>query len=315
VGVTGKQEEKANMKQTTQQALCAAIAAFTLGLMPGRSSAQQNTTTADPPKPATPSRVAGKMLGRVCRADKFIGKEVIGTDNQHLGKINNLAVDLNSDRILYVVVSSGGFLGVEERRFAAPPAAFTETENAETVQISADKQKLEGAPRFTSQIDKPEKMADPDFLSQVYQYFGQKAPGEGALSGAEVQRASTLIGTSIDNNANERLGKVEDMGIDLKLGRAVFFILNPDYRLDLGGNYYALPASALSWNSLQKRLNCGDVSKDKLGSAPHFATDNWPDLSNPSYATQVYTYYGKELFENKMRPTGRSEETPPKQNQ
>jgi hypothetical protein len=51
-----------------------------------------------------------------------------------------------------------------------------------------------------------------------------------------------------------------------------------------------------------------------LNVAPHFARDNWTDLSNSAFASQVYQYYGKQpYFETSgtMRPTGRSTDSQP----
>src|SRR6267142_7056328 len=66
-----------------------------------------------------------RTLGQIERANKLIGTQVQSSDNQKLGKIDNIIVDLESGRILYAVVGSGGILKVGERRFAVPPALFS----------------------------------------------------------------------------------------------------------------------------------------------------------------------------------------------
>src|SRR6266404_1515000 len=57
-----------------------------------------------------------KTFGYVERADKLIGKQVRSSDDEKLGKIENLVIDLESGRILYVVVGSGGILGAGEKK-------------------------------------------------------------------------------------------------------------------------------------------------------------------------------------------------------
>ena len=53
-----------------------------------------------------------------------------------------------------------------------------------------------------------------------------------------------------------------------------------------------------------------DISKDKLAAAPHFAKNNWAQLSDTSFASQVYQYYGKQAYfetgTSKYKPTGRT---------
>src|SRR5437762_1793459 len=71
-------------------------------------------------------QTSGKTLGHVERANKLIGKDVIGSDNQKLGKIDNLIVDFESGHILYALIGSGGVAGVGEKKFAVAPGIFTE---------------------------------------------------------------------------------------------------------------------------------------------------------------------------------------------
>lgn len=297
------------MKQRKQRVLWAATI-LGLALAPGLVRGQDNSVSSEIQR-AT-STMANK-LGRVERANKVIGREVMGSDNQKLGKIDNFVIDLNSGRILYAVIGGGGLLGVEQRRLAVPPSAFTQTES-DTVQLSVDKEKFLGGPRFTSENERAEALDQPSYLQQVYEYYGRQNGWNSAETSVNhAQRASKLIGTRLDNASNERIGKVEDLGIDLAMGRAVYVIVSPASRLNLGDNYLALPPSTLTWNADQKALNC-DLPSDKLSGAPRFSTSDWSNLSNPTFALQVYSYYGKQ-FEHGPRPTGRSDELLPNKSQ
>src|SRR5512133_430198 len=61
------------------------------------------------------------QLGRVERVDKVYGKTVYSSDNQKVGNLNNLVVDLESGRILFAVVASS------KGRVAVAPQIFTQT--------------------------------------------------------------------------------------------------------------------------------------------------------------------------------------------
>jgi hypothetical protein len=121
-----------HMKQTRLQThleLCGAVLAISISLIALPLCAQDSSSASDNSKVGKILNMFGaRTLGHVERANKLIGKEVTGADNQRLGKIDNLIVDLGSGRILYVTVGTGGFLGVEQRRIAVPPGAFTVTE-------------------------------------------------------------------------------------------------------------------------------------------------------------------------------------------
>src|SRR5690349_20824112 len=48
-----------------------------------------------------------RELGQLERWSKLKGREIIGTDNQKLGKIEDAVVDLSSGHILYAIAGSG----------------------------------------------------------------------------------------------------------------------------------------------------------------------------------------------------------------
>ena len=166
-------------------------------------------------------------------------------------------------------------------------------------------------------------MGQASFVNQVYQYFGQTAWWKGAQSADtgtlhNVHKAKDLIGMKVKNAGNEELGKIDNLMLDLPAGRVAFAILNPDSSLNLGNNFYALPPKALTLSSDQRNL-VSDLTKDKLSSAPYFAKDQWQNLSDASFASKVYQYYGKQAwFEtgSGLQPTGRTEDKtyPKKQN-
>jgi sporulation protein YlmC with PRC-barrel domain len=292
-----------NMKANTQLAIWGAVA---LSLAQTTTPLNAQSTTSSQ---TGSSMQSDKTLGNAERANKLIGMTVLSSDNQRLGKIDNFVVDLETGRILYAILGSGGILGAGEHRFAVAPGAFTQA-SGNNLQLNIDKAKLNGAPQFTKDMDTPENIAKADFISQVYQYFGQSAWWQGATAASaglfhNVHKVSDLNGMKIENVSNQSMGKVHNTVLDLPAGRVLFVILAPDSSLELGNNYYALPPNALTWNTEQKGL-VSDISKEKLASAPHFARDNWPSLSDPTFASQVYQYYGKSAYfgTSGLQPTG-----------
>jgi sporulation protein YlmC with PRC-barrel domain len=251
-----------------------------------------------------------KTLGNVERANKLIGKAVYTSDNQKVGKLDNLIVDLETGRILYGIVSTGT-LGVGGHDYAVAPGAFTDA-RGDTLHLNIDKAKLTGAPEFSSNVDKPEQLAQATFVNQVYQYFGQNAWWQGGNNAADsgtfhnVHKANDVIGMKVKNVNNEDLGKVDNLVVNLPTGRVPYVILNPDSSLKLGNNYYALPPNALTWNSDQKNL-VSDLNHDKLAGAPHFSKEQWQTVSDPAFGTRVYEYYGKQAYfegGRALQPTG-----------
>ena len=56
-------------------------------------------------------------------ATKFKGTDVIGSNNEKIGDVNDMLFDQNG-RIVAYVVGVGGFLGIGQKDVALAPAAF-----------------------------------------------------------------------------------------------------------------------------------------------------------------------------------------------
>jgi sporulation protein YlmC with PRC-barrel domain len=300
------------MKSKSYLALVGTAAAMSLAVQTFPLNAADQTTGSTGSTFNQTTTSSDKTLGHVERADKLIGKAVYGSDNQKLGKIDNLIVDFESGRILYAVIKTGTIGG---RDFAVAPGVFTDISGA-NVHMNIDKSKLEAAPEFTRDIDKPDQWGQASFVDKVYQHFGQNAWWQGAKTAANagefhnVHKANDVIGMKVKNVNNEDLGKIDNVMVDLPNGRVVYAILSPDSSLNLGDNLYALPPEAFTLSSDHKNL-VSDLNKDKLSGAPHFAKNQWPNLSNPAFASKVYQYYGKQPYfgTGSLQPTGRSGES------
>jgi sporulation protein YlmC with PRC-barrel domain len=106
-----------------------------------------------------------------------------------------------------------------------------------------------------------------------------------------VLSASTLAGDSVQNSAGEDLGKVDELMIDIPSGRVAYAVLSIGGFLGMGNKLFAVPWSALSVDE-DKKIFVLDVDKKKLENAPGFDKDNWPDMADVAWGTQVYSYYG-----------------------
>lgn len=251
---------------------------------------------------------AEQPLNTVERGDKLIGEPVLTSDHLRGGKIDDFVVDQDSGQILYAIVGIGGLLGIGETRIAVPPALFSEAKKG-AVQLSVDKHKLSQAPQLTRETEKTPKA---DFLNNVYGYFGQtpswqRTTAAAAASFPAARNISDLTGMNVVNTSHQDIGKVETIVLDVPKGRELYVVLSPSADMNLGNNYYALPPKAIRFSTDNKTL-VADVTREKLSSAPHFAKDDWSELSDTAWARKVYQYYGQPAsFENgALQPTGRT---------
>lgn len=105
-----------------------------------------------------------------------------------------------------------------------------------------------------------------------------------------VLSASTLAGDSVRNSAGEDLGKVDEIMIDLQSGKVAYAVLSFGGVLGMGNKLFAVPWSALKVDEDDKCFIL-DADKKTLENAPGFAKDNWPDMADKAWRSEVYDYY------------------------
>ncbi len=62
--------------------------------------------------------------------------------------MEDLAVDVESGRIVQVILSTGGFIGIGDTLTAVPPGALHHDVAQKVLHLDADKEKLKSAPKF-----------------------------------------------------------------------------------------------------------------------------------------------------------------------
>ena len=265
----------------------------------------QETPTAKPsPIESSQQHLARAMraerLGRAEKASDIIGMEVKNYQGEKLGKVNDLAVDLETGRIVQVILSSGGFIGINDTLVAVPPGALHRDATDKVIHLNADKEKLKAAPRF--ETSKWAECCESNHVAEVYRYYGEEpyftettpTPNSSTRLGY-VQKASKVMDLSVKNLQDEKLGKVENLMVDLPAGRIVAVIVSSGGFLGIGDELSAIPPTALRLNSERDALQL-DVSKEALSNAPHFKANQWPDIGQPSYADGVYRAYRMEPY-------------------
>ena len=103
-------------------------------------------------------------------ADTLLGNDVYNLRDEKLGTIKEFMIDMGTGRIVYAVLSYGGFLGMGDRLFAVPwPALKLDTANHRFT-LNVAKEALKDAPGFDK--DHWPSMVDPTWATGVYQFYG-----------------------------------------------------------------------------------------------------------------------------------------------
>jgi hyperosmotically inducible periplasmic protein len=315
-----------------------------------------------------PHSAWANRLNDTAKASDIIGMTVKNNQDEKLGKVENLAVDVESGRIVQVIISSGGFLGMGKILTPVPPGALHHDVGQKFLQLDASMEKFNAAPKCdTAKWDEDTQF---NRVSEVYGYYGQQpyfvrdgygtamsvasanslprnmdgtintagarpgdtahnvevarnveennnnistrnpdgtwtrtyySNGNGAKSSwsnlGYVQKASKLMGASVNNLQNEKIGKVNNFIVDLPASRIVAVIISSGGYMGMDGELSAVPPTALRFNAEHDSLQL-DISKETLANSPHFKANEWPDFNQPVYAGGVYHAYKVQPYFN-----------------
>jgi sporulation protein YlmC with PRC-barrel domain len=100
--------------------------------------------------------------------------------------------------------------------------------------------------------------------------------------------ASSLIGDKVVNTAEEHLGDVKDVMLDLETGTIDYFVVEFGGFLGLGVKYFAIPLRLIKLDAPNKRF-IFNQSREVLEKAPGFDMDHWPDTN--LHFDEAYSYW------------------------
>ena len=113
--------------------------------------------------------------------------------------------------------------------------------------------------------------------------------------GPEVMAARTLTGDKVINLRGEELGTIEDIMLDVRSGRIAYAVMSFGGVMGIGEKLFAIPWGALVLDA-DRECFVLDIEKDRFDEAPGFDKSHWPAMADRSWATEVYSFYGKRPY-------------------
>ncbi|HZS08754.1 MAG TPA: PRC-barrel domain-containing protein [Blastocatellia bacterium] len=98
-------------------------------------------------------------------AQDIRGRKVVDRNGEEIGRLDDLFVDQGEEKVRFLEVSSGGFLGLGETKFLIPVDAITGIGKDE-VHIDKTREHVAGAPRYSPEL------VDRRFVTSMYDYYG-----------------------------------------------------------------------------------------------------------------------------------------------
>ena len=113
-----------------------------------------------------------RLRTHVLSATTIIGDSVRNVDGEDLGKIEDLMIDLDHNRVAYAVVSFGGFLGMGDKYFAVPMESLALDPPNHQFILNVNRETLENAPGFDK--DNWPDVADRTWGESIHAHYGQE---------------------------------------------------------------------------------------------------------------------------------------------
>ncbi|MFN3789345.1 PRC-barrel domain-containing protein [Massilia sp.] len=146
-------------------------------------------------------------------ADTLIGDSVVNAQEEDLGDIKEIMLDMQTGQVAYAVLAFGGFLGMGEKLFAVPwQALHLDTVNKRMV-LNVDKERLKNAPGFDK--DAWPDMSDVGWAGGIHSFYGTDPQRSGAPS---MGPGATMGGMSGGTTAGSAMGS--GMGSSMGAGSA-----------------------------------------------------------------------------------------------
>ena len=149
---------------------------------------------------------------RLMGADTLIGEDVYNRQDEDLGDIKEIMLDMRNGQVAYAVLSFGGWLGMGDKLFAVPWQALQLDTANKRFLLDVSKDHLKNAPGFDK--DNWPDMASAEFNSQLHNFYGtsQNVPGGVTASGSVMGTGSGSLqsdpgyGSSIGTGGTGNLG-------------------------------------------------------------------------------------------------------------
>lgn len=216
-------------------------------------------------------------------ASKLIGQDVADNQKNKLGKVTDFAINIKTGHISYVVMSTGGFLGLGDKLIALPPQSFTLNPVQETaLGFTGDKRVLilNISPQIIKQSptlknDNWETLVDQQALQNMYQRAGVRVPTD-VDNSQKLTKATAIIGSEVATNQNEDVGKIKDLAVDIQSGRVPYAVLSIGGFAGINDKVIAVPTKTLAVGDKKDKLRISST-QDQLKNMPAIDQNNWKE--------------------------------------
>jgi len=248
------------------------------------------------------------------RVSNLLDFDVWNPNDEQIGTAEDMILNLEEQKIDYLLIEVGGFLGIGGKLVAVPydlmevvgADATSEDELQNVFILDASREELESAPEFDRQalpqVGQP--AGDYDAIFSSHWMTGtesmtgtveipQATDTSDPVTGTELQGvvlASQVLDLNVVDANGDDLASVEDIIADPQSGDIRYLVVEVSGIEDLEGDWIFVPLEALSVD-VTNDVPVASVDRDVLAGAPSFLADELPDTTVVDWDADIRAYW------------------------
>lgn len=249
------------------------------------------------------------------KANEMIGASVQNKSGEKLGTIRDLAFELPAGRLAYVIVASGGILGLGADYHAVPPNTFShDSSTPRILTVDTTKDRWDASPKFK----KDQLTGLNAHRDEIEKYYADAAHKEDVKAEANVgdaraevkiktpdisstasresdatlHLATELIGKQVVTKQNEEVGRISDLLVDMKDAKVAFAIISTGTLLKPADTRYAVATQNLSMGTEKNKIVLNS-DRAALENAPMFDQERFKTSGRTSGSAGIFKYQDK----------------------
>jgi sporulation protein YlmC with PRC-barrel domain len=232
-------------------------------------------------------------------ASTLLSKEVDNLNDEELGTIEDLLIDLNTGNILFATIEHGGFLDIGDSDFPVPLSAMQWGAEADEMIVSISPEMLETFPEIDN--DWPGDFGEGwhSDLDTFWSGVGFDVSTIQDTPPGPIVRASELIGYGVGASDAPSMGTVEDIVIDLANSQVKYMVLSFSDSAAFGREWVAVPYSAFNAAAFgDEFVFADDFDRNLLVDAPRVDAEGIYDSAEfqTDWDKQIQAFWSEHGF-------------------
>lgn len=283
------------------------------------------TETVTPGEMTTTPEIPVTGEDSTSRLSNQLDFDVWNQNDEQVGEVNDIVLDLDNTRVSYVIVGTGGFLEIGEKDVLTPwdQLEIRTVDNGQdnAFVLLADPEFLNNAPdtdinsvlpgmglpagdwdadiRNFWQTGVLPNTPDPNVAATTAPEMtatvnpgnsqGQDMKLQGVMLASDALGSTILVGPQQSQGDNQvKEATIEDMIVDPNTGEILYIVL--DMAFDDGEHWIPVPLGSLQWDATNSAFVLR-VDSAALQNAPFFADGEFPDITLPDWDAEFADFW------------------------